>query len=39
MNFFEKINYNFKQQSVLTQIIVANVVIFLTINLVVTSHD
>jgi len=34
MNFFEKINYNFKQQSVLTQIIVANVVIFLTINLV-----
>lgn len=34
MNFFQKIRYNFQQQNVLTQIIVANVAIFLTVNLV-----
>lgn len=34
MNFFEKIKYNFQQQGVLTQIIIINVAIFLTINLV-----
>lgn len=34
MNFFQKIKYNFQQQGVLTQIIVINVAIFLTINLV-----
>lgn len=34
MNFFQKIKYNFQQQGVLTQIIIINVAIFLTINLV-----
>ncbi len=34
MNFFEKLNYNFKQQGVLTKIIITNVVVFLTINLI-----
>ncbi len=34
MNFFQKIKYNFQQQGVLSQIIIINVAIFLTINLV-----
>ncbi len=34
MNFFQKIRYNFQQQGVLTQIIVINVAVFLTVNLV-----
>jgi membrane associated rhomboid family serine protease len=34
MNFFQKIKNNFQQQGVLTQIIVINVAIFLTLNLV-----
>lgn len=34
MNFLQRIKYNFQQQGVLTQIIVANVAVFLTVNLV-----
>lgn len=34
MNFFQRLKYNFEQQGVLTQIIVVNVAVFLTINLV-----
>jgi len=34
MNFLQKIKYNFQQQGVLTQIIVVNVAVFLTVNLV-----
>src|ERR1043165_2678694 len=34
MNFLQKIKYNFEQQGILTQIIVANVAVFLTVNLV-----
>lgn len=34
MNFFEKIKYSFQQQGILTQIIIINVAIFLTVNLV-----
>lgn len=34
MNFLQKIKYNFQQQGILTQIIVVNVAIFLTVNLV-----
>ena len=34
MNFFQKIKLNFQQQGVLTQIIVINVAIFLTVNIV-----
>lgn len=34
MNFLQKIKYNFQQQGVLTQIIVMNVAVFLTVNLV-----
>jgi membrane associated rhomboid family serine protease len=34
MNFLQKIKYNFEQQGVLTQIIVANVAVFLTVNIV-----
>ncbi len=33
MNFFQKIKYNFQQQGVLTQIIIVNVAIFLTLNI------
>jgi membrane associated rhomboid family serine protease len=34
MNFLQKIKYNFQQQGVLTQIIIVNVAVFLTVNLV-----
>ena len=34
MNFFQKIKYNFQQQGILTQIIIINVAVFLTVNLV-----
>jgi membrane associated rhomboid family serine protease len=34
MNFFQRLKYNFEQQGILTQIIVANVAVFLTVNLV-----
>lgn len=34
MNFFQRLKYNFEQQGVLTQVIVANVALYLTINLV-----
>lgn len=34
MNFFDRVKTNFQQQGILTKIIVANVAIFLTINLV-----
>jgi membrane associated rhomboid family serine protease len=34
MNFLQQIKYNFQQQGVLTQIIIANVAVFLTVNLV-----
>ena len=34
MNFIQKLKYNFQQQGILTQIIIANVAVFLTLNLV-----
>jgi len=34
MNFLQNIKYNFQKQEVLTQIIIANVAIFLTVNLI-----
>ena len=34
MNFLNRVKYNFQQQGILTQIIVANVAVFLTVNLV-----
>ncbi len=34
MNFFQRLKYNFEQQGVLTQLIVINVAVYLTINLV-----
>lgn len=34
MNFLQKLKYNFEQQGVLTQIIILNVAVFLTVNLV-----
>jgi membrane associated rhomboid family serine protease len=34
MNFLQKIKYNFERQGVLTQLIVVNVAIFLTVNLI-----
>ena len=34
MNFIQKVKYNFQQQGILTQIIIINVAIFLTLNLV-----
>jgi membrane associated rhomboid family serine protease len=34
MNFIQKIKYNFQQQGILTQIIIINVAVFLTLNLV-----
>lgn len=34
MNFFEKLIYNFKQQGALTQLVIINIAVYLTVNLV-----